>query len=289
MRSFVKRFCRYPLLLCGLLVSLLLPSSPLRAQDGVAEGPLSAPRVKKHATLNNEAIVRMTSAGLDEVLILQTVRTQPGSYQTGPEDLIALKQAGVSPAVVSAMMAHSSGLAERAAETPVTVVPLSPDVDENGVYHKDRDGKWVLVSPELVHYKSGGWLKSTVTDGLVKKDRNGEVAGGQSPLVLRPGDELMILAPANVDPVEYQLLRFRLHSNSREFRAETGGVFTTRDTTERDQVAIQPKRVASRVFLFVIPADIGGGEYGVLPPGSASTPGIAFAGKMYTFAITADK
>ena len=277
--------CLGSLLLFGLLVSPLA----LHAQDGLTEGPLSAPRVRQQPTLTNDAIVRMTKAGLDEALILQTVRTQPGAYQTGPDDLIALKEAGVPPAVVSAMIAHGSGLAERAAETPVTVSPLSPDVDENGVYHKDRDGKWVQVTPELVHYKSGGWLKSTVTHDIVKKDRNGEVSGGQSPLVLRPGDELMIVAPPNVDPVEYQLLRFRLHANSREFRAQTGGVFTTRDTTERDQVAIQPKRVAPRIFSFVIPADIGGGEFGVLPPGLASTPGIGFAGKIYTFAVTESK
>ena len=281
--------CLRPLLLCGSLAVLFALAPVLRAQDGIAEGPLSAPRVKQQPTLTNDAIVRMTNAGLDEALVLQTVRTQPGTYQMGPDDLIALKQAGVSPAVISAMMAHSSGLAERDGGTPVAVAPLSPDVDENGVYHKDRDGKWVLVSPELVHYKSGGWIKSTVTHDIVKKDRNGEVAGAQSTLVLRPGDELLILSPPQADPVEYQLLRFRLHSSSREFRAETGGVFTTRDSTQRDEVPIQPKRIAPRVFQLVIPADIGGGEYGVLPPGSASTPGIAFAGKIYTFAITEAK
>ncbi len=281
--------CLHPLLLCGSLAVLFALAPVLRAQDGIAEGPLSAPRVKQQPTLTNDAIVRMTNAGLDEALVLQTVRTQPGTYQMGPDDLIALKQAGVSPAVISAMMAHGSGLAERGGGTPVAVAPLSPDVDENGVYHKDRDGKWVLVSPELVHYKSGGWIKSTVTHDIVKKDRNGEVAGAQSTLVLRPGDELLILSPPQADPVEYQLLRFRLHSSSREFRAETGGVFTTRDSTQRDEVPIQPKRIAPRVFQLVIPADIGGGEYGVLPPGSASTPGIAFAGKIYTFAITEAK
>lgn len=276
-------------LLAGLLLCAGDASTELRAQDGVAEGPLPSPRVARQAALDNDAIIRMSKAGLDDALVLQTVRTQPGAYRTGPDDLIALKAAGVPEAVISAMMAHGTGLAERAANPPVTVAPLSPEVDENGVYRKDADGKWVPVSPELVHYKSGGWLKSTATNGIIKKDRNGEVSGGQSTLVLHAGDELMIVAPANVDPVEYQLLRFRLHSDSREFRAETGGLFTTRDTTERDLVPAEPKRVANRVFSLRIPADIGGGEYGVLPPGAASTPGIAFAGKIYTFAITAEK
>ena len=230
----------------------------------------------------------MCNAGLDVSLILQTVRTQPGRYQTGPDDLIRLKEAGVPQPVISAMMAQGTGLTEHAPAV-ILASPLSPDVDENGVYYKDREGKWVLVSPELIHYRSGGWVKSTLTHDIVKKDRNGEISGAQSPLILRPGDELEILAPPNADAIEYQLLRFRLHEHSREFRATTGGVFNSRDGVERDQVAIQPKRIAPRIFAFTIPADIGGGEFGVLPPGSASVPGIAFAGKIYTFAITVDK
>ena len=242
----------------------------------------------KKAALDNDAVVRMTRAGLDGSLILQTVRTQPGQYATGADDLIALKDAGVPPAVIAAMVARMSGLSEHAAPA-VNVTGLSPDVDEEGVYHKDRDGKWVALPPELVHYKSGGWVKSTLTHDIVKKDRNGEVSGAQSSLILRPGDELEILAPPNVDAIEYQVLRFRLHDKSREFRATTGGVFTSRDGTDRDRVEVQARRVAPRIFSLTLPADIGGGEFGVLPPGAASVPGIGFAGKIYTFAITIDK
>ncbi len=275
-------------LVSAVVLSLLCAGTVCRGQQGT-DGPmdLSSPSVKS-PILNNDAVVRMSKAGLDSALILQTVRTQPGRYSTGPDDLIALKEAGVPQAVIAAMMAHGSGLAEHV-EAPVETSPLSPDVDENGVYRKDKEGRWVLLSPELVHYKSGGWAKSTLTHDIVKKDKNGEISGAQSPAVLRAGDELLILAPPNADAIEYQLLRFRLHANSREFRASTGGVFNSKDGTERDQVAIQPKRVGPRVFAFAIPADIGGGEFGVLPPGSASVPGIAFAGKIYTFAITADR
>jgi hypothetical protein len=271
----------------ALLVACLL-APVCRAQQGMTEGPIDVAPASKRTALSNDAVVRMTKAGLDTYLILQTIRTQPGQYATGPEDLIALKEAGVPPAVIAAMVAHSSGLSEHG-PAPVTVTGLSPDVDEEGVYHKDKDGRWVALPPELVHYKSGGWVKSTLTNNIVKKDRNGEVSGGQSPLILRPGDELEILGPPNVDAIEYQVLRFRLHNNSREFRATTGGVFNSRDGTDRDQVAVQAKRIAPRVFSLTLPADIGGGEFGVLPPGAASVPGIGFAGKIYTFAVTIDK
>ncbi len=274
-------------LLPVLLFALLAPPV-VSAQQSMTDGPLDVSASSKKTTLNNDAVIRMTKAGLDTSLILQTVRTQPGQYATGPDDLISLKDAGVPPAVISAMVARASGLAEHVPD-PVAVTGLSPDVDEEGVYHKDKDGRWVELPPELVHYKSGGWVKSTVTDNIIKKDRNGEISGGQSSLILKPGEELQILAPPNVDAIEYQVLRFRLHGNSREFRATTGGVFNSKDGTDRDQVRVQPKRIAPRVFSLVVPADIGGGEFGVLPPGAASVPGIGFAGKIYTFAITVDK
>ncbi len=273
-------------------VLLALLAAPIcSAQVGTVDGPLTIPSTpQRTGTLNNDAVIRMCRAGLDSSIILQTVRTQPGRYATDPDDLISLKEAGVPQTVITAMMARGSGLAEHPdAANAVEVTQLSPGIDEEGVYRKDRDGKWVALAPELVHYKSGGWAKSTLTNNIVKKDRNGEVSGAQSPTVLHPGDELEIVAPPNTDMIEYQLLRFRLHANSREFRATTGGVFNSHDGIERDQVAIKPSRVAPRVFSFMVPTDIGGGEFGVLPPGAASVPGIAFAGKIYTFAITVDK
>ena len=269
---------------------LLLAAPCMPAQQTLEEGPL--PVAAAHAapaTLNNDSIIRMSKAGLDAGLILQTVRTQPGQYATAPDDLITLKEAGVPQSVIAAMLAHSSGLVDHASAAPVTVSPLSPGVDEQGVYRKQSDGHWLLLDSELVHYKSGGFLKSTLTNNIVKKDQNGEISGGQAALVLRPGDELLILAPPNTEPVEYQLIRFRLHANSREFRTSTGGVFTTREGTDRDQIAVKATRVAPRIFSLILPPNIGGGEFGILPPGNASTPGIAFAGKAYTFAITESK
>ena len=272
------------------LAALALATACAPAQQTLEEGPITvAPVHRASPMLNNDAIIRMSKAGLDSGLILQTIRTQPGQYATSPDDLITLKEAGVPQPVIAAMLAHSSGLVDHASTAPVTASPLSPDIDEQGVYRKESDGRWTLLPAELVHYRSGGFLKSTLTNNIVKKDQNGEVSGGQATLVLKPGDELLILAPPNTEAVEYQLIRFRLHANSREFRTSTGGVFTTREGTDRDQVAVRPTRVAPRIFSLILPPTIGGGEFGVLPPGNASTPGIAFAGKAYTFAITENK
>ena len=280
-----------------LCLLLCLPVARAHAQ-GAVEGPLpqlsgaaaqgntSAPPPVQSKVLDNEAIVKMTKAGLDDGIILQTVRAQPGEYRTGPDDLVALKSAGVSQPVISAMLARNSGLQQHPVAAPVEVAPLSFNVDDPGVYFKNQQGQWELVGPELVRYRDGGALKSLVTNNIVKKDENGVVSGPKSKLRVSPGTEMMILAPANTDAVEYVILRFRDKSDRREFRVKTGNVFHSETGTDRDALDIPIHKVSQHLFAFTVPRDITKGEYGVLAPGQASTPGISHAGKIYTFSIS---
>ena len=227
----------------------------------------------------------MTKAGVGEPIILQTIRTQPGSYNTTPDGIIALKSAGVSEPVISAMLAHNSGMALRPALKPIEVTPLSPEVDDPGVYFKNKQDQWEPVSPELVKYRSGGAAKSVLTRDIIRPDKNGKVSGPKASLALSPGTQMMILAARQVDAVEFIILRFREKSDRREFRVESGSLFHTETGSDRDQLDIPIRKVAPRLFAFTVPADLKKGEYGVLPPGSAGGSGISFAGKIYTFAI----
>ena len=166
--------------------------------------------------------------------------------------------------------------------TPPGPIELSP-VNEIGVYYKDRNGTWQPMESEVVHIKSGGFIKSTLTRGIIKEDRNGTVEGGQARLLLPRPEEFLIYTPDGVAGADYDLVLFRLHANRREFRTYTGGVIHGEQTARRDEVAFTPTRIAPRTYTFSIPPDIPGGEYGILPPGAGN---VTNAGKIYTFAIT---
>ncbi|MEZ2348696.1 hypothetical protein [Terriglobus sp. RCC_193] len=275
------------------LVSALFVVTPLLHAQGGVEGPLpqlsdsGKTAAKQHGSvLNNDAIVKMSKAGLDDSILLQTVRSQPGEYRTGPDDLIALKEAGVSQAVITAMLAKNSGL-EMHPVVPVEVTPLSVNSDDPGLYFKNVQGQWEAVGPELVKYRDGGALKSLATNNIIKKDENGVVSGPKSHLKISPGTEMMILAPGTqVDAVEYVILRFHEKSDRREFRVKTGNVFHSETGADRDALDIPIHKISSRLFGFTVPRDLQKGEYGVLAPGSAGAPGIAHAGKIYTFSIS---
>ena len=59
------------------------------------------------ATLTNTDIVQMQRAGLSEEVILSKISSSPADFRTGTQDLIGLKDAGVSDAVINAMVQKS--------------------------------------------------------------------------------------------------------------------------------------------------------------------------------------
>ena len=258
-----------------------------RAQTGAAvEGPLETRNsdVSKPHALTNDTVIRMSKAGLDDTVIIQTIQTQPGSYDTSPDDLIALKTAGVAQPVIAAMQARSARLAVHAAAA-VNPTPVAPGIDEIGAYYKDKYGEWQPLRTERVQFRSSGWLKNAASDGLIKQDENGHIEGPKSPLALPTGVQILIYTPAGTQAEEYDFIRFHEHSGSRDFRVKTGGLFHSETGSRRDEIEFNPKKVGKDMYVFTVPADIEKGEYGVLPPGSSNVPGLANAGKIFTFSI----
>ncbi len=259
----------------------------MRAQvPDEAEGPaLPKADVSRPHALTNETIVKLSKAGLDDTVIVQAVQTQPGAYDTAPDDLISLKNAGVSQKVIAAMQARSAGLITRPGTNAVDPAPLAAGVDEIGVYYGDKDGQWVPLKTERVQFKDSGWLKNAASDGLIKRDMNGHLDGPKSPLSLPTGVRILIYTPAGTQAEEYDFLRFDEHSGSRDFRVKTGGLFHSQTGSQRNDLEFHPVKVAKDMYTFTVPPDIEKGEYGVLPPGSSNVPGIANAGKIFTFSI----
>lgn len=298
--------------------SLLLASSAvltLRAQAGATQdGPLQpSTDVARVHLVDNDTIVRMKQAGLGDDLLVQTIQLQPGRYDTSPEALIDLKKAGLSDRVLSAMQVHGTGLKQRAeadvraasssstlsrnsssakgyaatetAATETAAAALAAGVDEIGVYYRDKEDIWQPLKSERVQFRSGGWVKSTLTYDIVKQDLNGRLEEERSPLVLHPGTEILLYAPAGTQAEEYDFLRLREKSHAREFRVKTGGVLHSETGSARDEIEFHPHRLGTQMYAFTLPKDLEKGEYGVLPPGSSNTPGIANAGKIFTFSI----
>jgi hypothetical protein len=245
-------------------------------------------RLNAQSELGNDSIVKMVKAGLSAEIITSMVKSQPGHYDMSPEGLIALKKSGVNDAIISAMIAHSAGAGASASGSGPDALGangLPAGVDSVGMYYKDKDGNWTELGAEVVNFKTGGALKHIGTAGIVKGDLNGYVSGFHSHQPLPLPAELILYVPEGRSPGEYQLLRFRVNSDSREFRSMTGGVAHTKGGAERDTVEFTSKKIAPRVYAITLGGEVGKGEYGFLPPVEGSGKNIESSGKIYTFSF----
>lgn len=236
--------------------------------------------------LNNEAVVKLVRAGLSDDLIISTVNASPGTYDTSTDGLIALKTAGVSDKVVSALVLKGAGVAPvPAAGISGAGSALPPGVDDVGVYYKDKSGAWVALLPEVVNFKTGGVLKNLASAGMVKGDINGHINGSKARASLTFPVTLAVYVPEGTAISEYQLLRLHPNSNSREFRSVTGGVLHVSGGATRDLLDFQSEKIAPRLYKITMQSALGKGEYGLLPPGAIGSSNMGSSGKIYAVSV----
>ena len=139
--------------------------------------------------------------------------------------------------------------------------------------------------PEVINFKSGGFMKSFATQGLVKGDINGHIEGKSAKTQVTFPVVFAIYAPEGTAVTQYQLLRLRQQGSSREFRSTTGGVFHSSGGAKRDLVEFKADKIAPRLYQFSIDSSAGKGEYGIVPPGSYTSSNMASGGKIYSVSI----
>lgn len=295
-RHLILRAGRWVFPRVSLPILLLANGTVLTFAQTSCSPDLSSPKAAtSHETvIDNDALIRMNAAGLSEDILLQIVQNQRGRYDTTPSALAKLRAAGLSEHVLSTIQALGTGLKvrraapSRPAPAPFEALPGADfsGIEDIGIYYKDKSGQWFELKMERVTFKSGGALKNILSGTLIKQDMNGHIDGNASPLTLPPGTTILLYTPYGTMATEYEFLQFRVHSDNREFRTNTGGVFHSQTGPDRDAIDFNPQRLAPQIYTFKLPADLVAGEYGILAPASSNQQSIAGAGKIYTFSVS---
>ncbi len=122
---------------------------------------LVSPLLFAQQALNNDGVIKLAKAGLSDDLIIDTVNAQPGSYDTSTDGLIAMKAAGVSDKVVSAIVQKVAAATPSA--TPDQDDPAT--VHEAGIYvydEKAADHKMTMLEPTLYDQEKVQGLAATI-------------------------------------------------------------------------------------------------------------------------------
>jgi hypothetical protein len=77
------------------------PAQSSTADVGIRDQP--APSTPGDSVLQNEGVIKMAKAGLDDSIIIAKIKASRSQFDTAPDTLIVLKQSGISAAVLRAM------------------------------------------------------------------------------------------------------------------------------------------------------------------------------------------
>lgn len=266
--------------------------------------------------LTNDSIIKMVKSGLSEDVILSMVRTQPARYTVTPDQLIALKSAGVPDKVVAAMVDKGSGggaVSTGATPAAGTVAtgdpndPMSPHDSGIYLYARDRDGYFKLTVLEQAAYqgsKTGGMLGSAFTYGI-KKAKMKAVIPGQHASIRTPESEPVFYfyfedkaaglgkggfgAGSVSNPNQFALVKLDVTKSSREtVIGEFGALGASTGTHEKSMVTFKSERLRVGLYKVVPNGPMAAGEYCFLVSQmniGAVGAGAAGAAQIFDFAV----
>jgi hypothetical protein len=223
----------------------------------------------------------LVKAGLGEDMIISMIKAQPSKFSLAADDVIGLKNNGVSEKVIAAMLARVVVPASAKPELPKPVGDSSEHPDELGVYHR-KDGKLVKLTPEVLNLRTAR-AGSVFTSGIVAAKINGWVVNQHSPNRVGPETEMIVRLSEGIDPAEYVCLKFEVKDDRREVELGRGRINVS-FSTHRAAIPFQTEKLDRGIYKLKFGV-FKRGEYGLLPPGANLAANAASAGKVYTFLV----
>jgi hypothetical protein len=251
--------------------------------------------------LNNDAVIKLAKAGLSDDLIVSTINSQMGTYDTSTDGLIALKTAGVSDKVVAAIVAKAAAAAQPAQPPMPTAAEqavANPDdptaFHEAGIYiFSDKapvGSKMAMLEPSIyTQGKTGGVFTSAMTYGIAKVKTKAVLRGARANVRITDPQPVFYfyfeeqgagLSHASMPfggtstPNEYTLLKFEVKGDTRETVVGKFNAYgASGGTDDKATINFTYTKLGPGVYKVTLSAPLKHGEYGFISGG-----GIVAAG-----------
>jgi hypothetical protein len=272
----------------------------------------AVPMAASAETFNNATVVTLVKAGLGDEAIIAKIKATPGQFDLSTDQIILLKQQGVSSGVIAAMLgvgANAGGTVASSMDSPDWHVP-----HPSGIYLYKGEGdaaQMARIDPTTANQtKTGGMLGYMMTGGLasikmksVIPNAHARVGGSKarpefyfyfdeanSSLSHGANTGSFIAGPAVTitSPNEFSLIRFDVKDNRREARVGSFSIAGSKSgIMDKDRIAFSYDRIAPGVFRVRPDADLAPGEYGFLYSMSAGgASGNGMIARVFDFAVT---
>ena len=239
--------------------------------------------------LNNDAIIKLTKAGLSDDLIVATISSQAGTYDTSTDGLIALKVAGVSDKVVATIVAKaampvSTLAAQTSASIPAPQSAADPDdpmsKHDVGVYlmKTGPDGRQKMVFMDRAGeagVKTANVAGYAFSYGISKAKLKAEIPGPHAPTRAQESKPVFYMYFPEMSslgsfggtdmissPNQFTLMALEEKKERRETQiAKIGFASQNVGADEKREIMFNSERVRSGMYRLTMKQDLKPGEY----------------------------
>ena len=269
--------------------------------------------VRAQETMTNDEVISLAKAGLNPTLIVGKIRTSKTNFDLSTNSLIALKKAGVSDDIVTAMLEAKSGKPINATATvnssgAASVGPLGDPNDpmakhNYGIYlFEEKDGvrKMTSVKPSVsAQNRTGGLFTSQLTYGIGKVKTKANLPGRSADLQINQAMPTFYFylditsggmntsSGVPSDPKEFTLVRFNQRSDNREVTIGKSNAFGGKGGLS-DEYVVQFKAddLGNGIFKISPSVELKKGEYGFYLVNSGNSNTSAGVGaKFFDFGV----
>lgn len=244
-------------------------------------------------TLNNDSVLALLAAGLGDEVVIAKIKTSPSSFELSTEQVIALKQKGISGPVLAAMISAS------AAPSQTAMSPDSPDPTvphPSGIYLSGAMKMTRIESTTTRQARTSGMLGSMLTYGLTGMRIKAAINGPRATLATserqpvfyfyfdQAAQGLGAAGGAVTSPNEFSLIRFETKSDKREAVVGSVGLGGAKSgLRDKDQRVFSANQIAPGVYKVVMAEPLTPGEYGFISGGVGSGANATF--RVFDFAV----
>lgn len=257
----------------------------------VAVACLPVPSIAE--TLNNDSVMTLLTAGLGDDVVIAKIKTSPSAFELSTDTVIALKQKGVSGAVLAAMISSSAAPSQTAmsVDSPDPMVP-----HPSGIYLADATKMTRIESTTTRQARTSGMLGSLLTGGLSGMRIKAAVNGPNAALTTnetqpvfyfyfdQAAQGLGAAGGAVTSPNEFSLIVFEKRSDKREAVIGSVGLGGAKSgLRDKDQQSFNASQIAPGVYKVTLEAPLKPGEYGFISGGVGSGANATF--RVFDFAV----
>jgi hypothetical protein len=144
------------------------------------------PIIVAQQPLNNDSVIKLVKAGVSDDLIITEINGSTGSFDTSPDGIIALKTAGASDKLVSAIVlkvaASPVPATARVSTPPAAQDPNDPmSQHEPGIYmmttNSDGTKKMTLLNPAKARLRNSNTFGNAISMGFSGVRIKADMAG----------------------------------------------------------------------------------------------------------------